>query len=131
MDWKPLRRDDILMGRETEFPLDASLEKNLFALLNRINLFGKLYWVKTIKNLEVNSGYRPGYYNLKAHGALNSAHLYCMAVDLHDMDGDICDYLEANVALLEEIDMYWENPKSTPTWIHLDIRKRGHRIFNV
>lgn len=118
---------EILMGRDTEFPLSDELKLNLDALVLALNQFRSHYAVPMI----VSSGYRPGYYNRKAGGAPGSAHETCLATDFKDESGILDAYCLANLDILEECNLYLEDPKNTPGWCHLTIRppKSGHRVF--
>lgn len=84
-------------------------------------------------NPKINSGFRTKSANSAAGGATNSAHLYGMAVDLYDPEASLCRTLKSNPDLLDEFDLYMEDPSKTRSWTHLSIRKTdsGHRIFSV
>lgn len=79
--------------------------------------------------MKITSGYRPVEYNKKIGGAPNSAHLFCQAVDIADSSRKLADYITKNPGILEECDLYMEDPAATPTWIHLQSRKATVRIF--
>lgn len=119
---------EFLMGRDKEFPLSVEQALNAADLLSRVNYLLAKLGIKTV----VTSGYRPGSYNVKAGGSKKSAHLTCQAVDLKDSSGIIANVLRNNIKLLEECDLYLENPDKTIGWIHLSSRKplSGNRIFN-
>lgn len=118
-----ISRDEILMGRDKEYPLDEDLEANLKDLLVAVNKLRKKY----NKPLYVSSGYRPGKYNVAAKGAKNSAHLVCQAVDFKDKDGELKKF--CTVEVLKECGLYMEHPDATPTWCHVQIRPTKNRIF--
>lgn len=122
-----ISRDEVLMGRDTEYPLTPDLESNLSKLLASLNQFRDIYGIPMV----VSSGYRPGRFNQAAGGARNSAHLTCEACDFHDPDGFLKKYILNNVTLLEQCGLYMESPASTPTWCHLQVRiiPSGNRIF--
>lgn len=115
------------MGRDKEYPLTPELEANLDILWKRLNEFRQAYG----KSLVVSSGFRPGKYNSKAGGAKNSAHLSCQAVDFRDGDGKIKEWVLANQQILEQCDLYMEDPTKTITWIHLQSRPTNNRIFKI
>lgn len=116
---------EILMGRHHEYPPTPEMLDNLSTLLVRVNRLRQAY----AKPMFVSSGYRPGHYNKQAGGAKGSAHLDCSAVDFRDRDGKLKKFLLDNTHLLEEFDLYMEDPARTPTWVHLDIKPRKTRIF--
>lgn len=119
-----ISRDEILMGRDKEFPLSEELEENLDNLLIAVNKLRTLYG----KPMYVSSGYRPGRYNKAAGGAPNSSHCLCMAVDFHDTDKLLKEWI--TVDILEQCGLYQENPNNTPTWLHVQIRPTNNRVFN-
>lgn len=118
-----ITRDEILMGRDVEYPLSPELEANLEVLLQAVNKLRSLY----NQPMYVSSGYRPGHYNTDAHGAKNSTHTTCQAVDFHDPDGKIKSWI--TIEILEECGLWQEDPGHTPTWCHVDTRPRDHRVF--
>jgi uncharacterized protein YcbK (DUF882 family) len=120
-----ISRSEVLMGRDKEFPLNPTLETHLEKLLKAVNVFRAAYG----KPMIVSSGYRPGHYNADAHGAKNSPHIDCQAVDFSDKDGEIKQWAQAHIEVLEKAGLYMEHPKSTPTWCHLQIRPTLYRIF--
>lgn len=122
-----ITRDEILMGRDTEFPLSTELEHNLQQLLTAINHFRSIYG----KPMVVSSGYRPGYYNRNVGGANNSSHITCEACDFHDVGGDLDYFCVMNQAVLEQCGLYLESPARTINWCHLTIRPphSGKRVF--
>lgn len=120
-----ITRDEILMGRDKEYPLTSQLEKNLDALLIATNKLRALYG----KAMTVSSGYRPGKYNTAAGGAKSSSHLSCEAVDFSDPKGLIKSFILSNPQILEDCGLYMEHQDNTPTWCHVQIRPTKNRIF--
>lgn len=120
-----ITRAEVLMGRDSEYPLTAHMEENLSELLRAINKFRAIYGIP----MKVTSGYRPGKYNEAAHGAPNSTHLDCRACDFADPDGELDKYCLANQAVLEQCGLYLESPTKTPGWTHLDTKPRNNRVF--
>lgn len=120
-----ISRAEVLMGRDTEYPLDAKLEANLKKLLIAVNKLRELYG----KPMIVSSGYRPGKYNKAAGGAKNSSHLTCEAVDFKDHDGALKAWI--TVDILKQCGLWQEEPSRTPTWLHVQIRSipSGSRVF--
>lgn len=120
-----ISKDEILMGRNKEYPLDETLESNLDKLHEALNKFRTAYG----KPMIVSSGYRPGKYNEIAHGATNSAHLTCEACDFKDNDGELKKWILSHVNVLYDCGLYMEHQDNTPTWCHLQTRKTINRIF--
>ena len=118
-----ITRDEILMGRDKEFPLSTELETHLSSLLVAVNKLRTLYG----KPMFVSSGYRPGHYNWDAHGAANSPHITCQAVDFVDKDKALKKWITPEI--LEKCGLYQEHPDYTPTWVHVQIRPTKNRVF--
>jgi uncharacterized protein YcbK (DUF882 family) len=115
---------EFLKDREIEYPLTEQQRINMVFLLDVISTIRE----KWGKPIQISSGYRPGRFNKAAGGAEKSAHLTCEAVDLVDHDGSLAKFCEP---LLQQLDLYMENPKRTPGWVHLQTRKTksGSRVF--
>jgi uncharacterized protein YcbK (DUF882 family) len=122
-----ISRDEILMGRDIEFPLTQEFEWNLAKLLKSLNKLRLAYG----KPMIVTSGYRPGSYNKNAKGAKLSCHLTCEAADFKDTDGSFAKWCLQNINHLVENDLYMEEPAHTKGWVHLQIRptRSGRRVF--
>lgn len=122
-----IKLEEILMGRDKEFPLDTALKNNLKKLHEALNKFRVIYG----KPMLVTSGYRPGEYNKAAGGANKSNHTICLACDFADSNGDLDAFCIANPEVLEECGLYLEHPKWTKGWCHLQCvpPKSGNRIF--
>jgi len=120
-------RDEYLKGRDVEYPLTPELEENMSILLERISLVREQYG----KPMNVSSGYRPGHHNIKAGGSARSAHITCEAIDILDIDRKFSKWIVDNKYLLQELDLYVEDPNYTNSWVHLQTRptRSGNRIF--
>lgn len=123
-----ISRDEVLMGREKQYPLTPEMETNLAKLLVALNKFRTIYG----KPLIVTSGYRPAAINATiANAAKKSNHMVCLACDFADANGALDKYCMENLNVLEECGLWLENPESTPTWCHLQCvpPKSGNRVF--
>lgn len=116
---------EVLQGRDAEYPLTPESKKNLDKLLSAVNRLRAFYG----KPMIVTSGYRPGKYNKAAGGAGRSCHLTCEAVDFADADGKLKEWCSTNLDKLEACQLYMEHPANTPSWVHLQIRPTKSRIF--
>lgn len=116
---------EYLKGRDQIAPLTYEMYDNMCKLLVAVNMLRDRYG----KPLSISSGYRPPEINKKMGGSPNSAHLTCEAVDIADGTKALKRWIAENPGILDELDLYMEEPASTPTWVHLDIRKRPTRIF--
>lgn len=124
-----ITREEILMGRDKQYPLNQEQEENLNKLLIAVNKFREEYG----RPLIVSSGYRPAAINANVNGAAKkSNHIMCLAVDFKDTDGKIDKFCLDNLDLLKECGLYLESPNHTPGWCHLQCvpPKSGNRIFN-
>lgn len=121
---------EILMGRDSEYPLTPELQENLDRLLVAVNLVRRVWGRPMI----VSSGYRPGHYNRVAGGSSRSAHLTLEAIDILDTRGELAQYLLNNLSLLEDSGLWMEDPRYTKTgpdggWVHLQTRPTRNRVF--
>jgi uncharacterized protein YcbK (DUF882 family) len=103
------------------------LQKRINNLQNMVTKVAGFYWP-----FVVNSGYRsPSDQQRINPKAMKSNHLTGSAVDLRDADGTLKELLKNNVDLLEECQLWCEDFKHTPTWVHLQILppRSGKRFF--
>jgi hypothetical protein len=122
-----ITRDEVLMGRDKDWPLNAQLEANLTKLLTALNKFRTKY----AKVMFVSSGYRPATYNKAAGGAKLSNHMVCLACDFKDRDGTLGAWCMRNLKVLEDCGLWLEHIDSTPGWCHLQAvpPRSGNRVF--
>jgi hypothetical protein len=123
-----ISRDEILMGRDKQYPLTGPMEVNLEKLLKAVNKFRAVYG----KPLRVTSGYRPAAINSQVKGAAKASnHMVCLAVDLADSGGKLAEYCLNNLKLLEEFGLWMEDPGFTKGWVHLQCvpPRSGSRVF--
>lgn len=118
---------EYLKGREKAAPLTPEMESNMKILLEKINLLRHKCGIP----FTVTSGYRPANVNASAGGAKKSAHLTCEAIDIADSTKRLKDWILMNVDVLEELDLYMEDPDKTATWVHLQTRRTKNRIFKI
>lgn len=81
------------------------------------------------KPLTISSGYRCPAHNKAVHGAAGSQHALGNAADIADPKQELAKFLLNNLPLLEANGLWLENPKATPTWVHLDLKQRTNRVF--
>lgn len=122
-----ITRDEVLMGRDKDAPLNATQEANLQKLLLALNKFRAYYG----KPMKVTSGYRPAAINKAAGGAKRSNHMVLLACDFADPDGTLDQYCLDNQLILATCNLYLEHPESTPGWCHLQCvaPKSGNTVF--
>lgn len=88
--------------------------------------------ISSNEEIKVRSGYRPPEINaLTPNAAKSSNHMFCRAADLEDPDGLIGTWCLANLDLLEHFELWLEDPRFTPTWVHLQSvpPKSNSRVF--
>ena len=80
----------------------------------------------------VNSGWRPQAVNdATSNAGASSRHITAEAVDLPDADRTLCEWAVDNLDILREIGLWMEDPRWTPTWLHLQIvpPKSGKLVY--
>lgn len=120
-----LTERDVLKGREVFAPLNQEQRENLVKLLHALNELQELWG----SAFTITSGYRPASVNSTVGGAKKSAHLNCQAADIRDINGTIGHWLKKNVDILEELELYLEEPSYTKGWCHVQIRPTKNRVF--
>ena len=120
-----ITREEILMGRDEQYPLNDEQEANLAKLLESLNKFRSIYG----KPMFVSSGYRPANINANVPGAAKkSNHIVCLACDFADKDGSLDQWCSDNLSVLEDCGLWLESPTHTPGWCHLQaIAPRSNR----
>ena len=113
-------------------PTNDEIDYNLLELQRRLNIIRLHYG----QPMTVTSGLRSqeqqdSLISAGKSTASKSKHLTGQAADIHD-DGDIKDWANANVPLLEATGLWCEAFTSTPTWVHFQTvpPKSGNRFFN-
>jgi hypothetical protein len=125
---------DYLMGRDKIEQPSEVLLRNAEETIYRANLLLSRYYQANpdAERVKVTSGYRPAVVNAKTLGAApRSKHLTCEAVDLSDPEGELDEWCEANIKVLQDIGLWMESPGATKGWTHLQIigPKSGKRVF--
>ena len=112
------------------FPMDIYQYENLSALAIICNEFLADYQYPVI----INSGLRDMALQIEVdfpRHPKKSAHLVGCAVDIHDEQNRLLEYVLSHLDLARKIGLFFENPNWTPTWCHIqDVApKSGHRFF--
>jgi len=126
----PLKLADYYRGRDRlhRDELTCELRANARETLRRANRLLRRAGLAR----KVSSGWRPAAVNAAVPGAAKgSKHLSCQAVDLEDRDGRLDAWCMANLAVLEELQLWLEHPDATPGWCHLQTLppRSGRRVF--
>lgn len=125
-----LTKDELLKGRDKQYPMDYTqiISDNLDRLLVPMNKARDAYGHPMV----VNSGWRPPAINAATPGAAaHSKHMVGLAVDIADPNGDVRRWVLANLDLMQELCLYFEDWKWTPGWTHFQLGgpASGKRIF--
>jgi uncharacterized protein YcbK (DUF882 family) len=120
------------MGRDKQYSneMNDNIKNNAANLMPKINALLKELG---INSAEVRSGWRPSEINKKSGGAKHSLHMIGAALDISDPNQKISTAILKNPKILEKYGLWMENPKATPSWVHLDLgigRDPKNRIFN-
>src|SRR6267142_1244780 len=119
-----------LMGRDKQYPEEYTdeIKKNALETVDKVNKLLAVWGGFTT----VSSGWRPQAINANTpNAAKKSNHTMGLACDLLDRTGILDSWCMANLKVLEDYGLYLEDPSSTPTWCHLQVRspKSGRRVF--
>lgn len=114
---------------ERERELTEEIRANAAILMGKISL---LLEALAIPGVVVSSGFRPPSVNAKIKNAAKaSSHMTGKAVDFADIDGKLKELIRSHPELLRKLGLFMEDPKSTPTWVHLDFATRDDRPSRI
>ena len=133
---------DYYMGRDVLYPdeLTDEIRANVKALVPRVNALLALMSANGVApatdahtRTAVASGWRPAAVNdATANAAASSRHLTGQAIDLRDTpERELCRWALANPDALVELGLWMEDPRWTPTWLHVQTvpPKSGHLVY--
>lgn len=115
-----LSKDELLMGRDKQYPqaYTQQISDNLDKLLVVMNQVRMAYNIP----MTVNSGWRPPQINeATSNAAQGSNHLWGLACDIADADGSLWKWVLSNLKLMQQLGLYFEDKRWTPTWVHFQI----------
>lgn len=131
--------EDYLGPYEGNSDVTEEVEENALRLLDAVNNLldraeedGVVLEInpktKTYVSGTENGGFRPQSCPV---GAPNSKHKKGLAVDVYDPEGELDEWCGRNVKVLEELGLYLEASKYTPTWCHIQCEPpgSGRRFF--
>jgi hypothetical protein len=119
-------------GRDQEYAdeLTEDILANADRTVERVN---KLLAVSGFGNVGgVNSGWRPQAVNdATGNAAKSSRHLSAEAIDIADPIRSLARWCLGHLDVLEDIGLWMEDPRWTPTWVHLQTVPpgSGRRVF--
>jgi len=113
--------------------INEELLSNLKDLADKVNEFLNHVGLRA-DQIVINSGFRPQAVNeATANSAKKSNHILGLAVDLKDPFNNLFNAFmkEENLSKAKELGLYFENPRHTSTWVHIQIvaPKSGNRVF--
>ncbi len=126
--------DDILTtcGKYPDRPIKykptEEVTSNAEKLATKLNALLKVF----AKERVLTSGYRPGAINARIKGAAKASnHMLGRAADIEDTDKKLAKFCLSNLKLLEELELWMEDPGHTKTWVHLQTvpPRSGIRVF--
>ncbi|MEQ1774700.1 MAG: hypothetical protein ABL891_13040 [Burkholderiales bacterium] len=133
---------DYWMGRDTQYAaeLTPDIVQNALLLTQRITVLLEHAAAENISpGIDeatctcVASGWRPKSVNEKtANASATSLHLNGMGIDLREAPGRaLARFCLRNLDLLAKLELWMEDPRWTPTWVHLQSRAPGSndRVF--
>lgn len=104
-----------------------TVRNSAYVLASRLDQVFALY--KQDKRPHITSGYRPPAANKAAGGASKSAHLEGRACDFEDGNGEFAQWCLNHLYVLEENNLWMEDPLATKGWVHLQSRPARNRVF--
>lgn len=129
-----------LLGDNKLEDQSEEIQKNLQDLLEKINKVRAAY----AKPMTVTSGLRSMQHHLDIYAAkgitdkskipMKSKHLFGFACDIADSNGKLKEWVNQNIALMEQLGFWFEDFSATKTWVHFQIvpfgsYKSGGTIF--
>lgn len=123
------------MGRDAKYPAECTPEirVNAYQIVAKVNTLLAMAEVDgvepalSVRGDHVASGWRPEAVNdATANAAKNSKHCSGQAVDLADGAGRaLARWCLANLDVLEQVGLWMEDPRWTPSWVHLQLVPPG------
>lgn len=118
-------------GRDIKYAqeLTHEIKANATEVQRRVNL---LLQRAGFEDRDATSGWRPSAVNAAIpNAAPKSKHMKGQAIDVEDSDKALQRWCMANLDVLEELGLWMEHPRDTPTWCHLQSvpPASGKRVF--
>ena len=119
-------------GRDVQYAgeLTDEIRGNAALTVGKVNELLEIAGFKHVS--EVNSGWRSQSVNdATANAGARSKHLSGEAVDIPDPYRDLASWCVDNLEMLEGLQLWMEDPRWTPTWVHLQTvpPRSGRRVF--
>lgn len=127
--------DAYWMGRHKKYPQvwTGQVQRSGAETVGRCNMLLAAYFQGTGRILDrVSSGWRPKVVNdATSNAGKTSNHITAEAIDVTDPDRAFAAWCMLNPKKLEECGLWMEDPRWTPTWVHLQTvpPNSGKRIY--
>lgn len=121
--------------RDSRYRLECTeaIQQNALKTVEAINRILAIFEEEMLVSRDVcTSGWRPKSVNdATANAAKTSKHLTAEAGDIEDADRAFAQWCVKNADVLAECGLWMEDPRWTPTWVHLQRvpPKSGKRIY--
>lgn len=122
-------------GRDVKYAkeLTTEIKANAAEVIRRVNLLlARAALDDRATDGDANSGWRPPAINSALpNSAPKSKHMKGQAIDVEDADKALQRWCMAHLSVLEELGLWMEHPRDTPTWCHLQSvpPASGKRVF--
>lgn len=122
------------MGRDTRYAADCTreIQRNAMNTVDAVNRLLVLAEADGLVRNTVSSGWRPKSINdATRNAATRSNHVVALACDIDDPDRALAQWCISNLDKVAECGIYLEDPRWSPTWLHMQIVPpgSGKRIF--
>lgn len=119
-----------LMGRDLKYACSGDVRRNAVVTVDKTNQLKTLAVLDGIvfpnDATEVASGWRPDSINdCTSNAAKASAHISGCGLDTHDKDRVFARWCLRNIDKMAKIGLWMEDPRWTPTWVHLQTYAPG------
>jgi hypothetical protein len=127
--------NDYWMGRDDKYggSLTPEIRQNATTLVAKLNELLDLAAIDGVEPVGVASGWLPAAVNdATSNAAKRSTHITGEGCDLRDdKDRSFARWCLRNLEALARLDLYMEDPRWTPTWVHLQNRApgSGRRVY--
>jgi len=127
-----ISESDYWKGRDTQYPCSEEVRTNAVITLRKVNTLLGMAKKDDIPCDKCSSGWRPlGINDKTANTAKGSKHISGQAIDVFDPERRLAQWCLDNMLLLGKCALYMEDPRWTPTWVHLQIVPpvSGKRVY--
>lgn len=119
-------------GRDMQYPCPAAVRANAPITLSKVNILLGMAEKDGVFCDKCSSGWRPiGINDKTSNAAKGSKHISGQALDVFDPERRFAQWCILNLDKLEAVGLWMEDPRWTPTWVHLQTipPNSGHRVY--